>query len=39
MLRKTEDDEDFSKKLGALGDVYINDAFSCSIENKHPYII
>ena len=27
---ETEDDEDFSKKLGALGDVYINDAFSCS---------
>ena len=25
-----EDDEDFSKKLGALGDIYINDAFSCS---------
>ena len=24
------DDEDFSKKLGALGDIYINDAFSCS---------
>ncbi len=27
---ETEDDDDFSKKLGALGDVYINDAFSCS---------
>ena len=27
---ETEDDEDFSKKLGKLGDVYINDAFSCS---------
>tara|TARA_Y200000002_G_scaffold381179_1_gene394500 strand:- start:1228 stop:2418 length:1191 start_codon:yes stop_codon:yes gene_type:complete len=27
---ETEDDEDFSKKLGELGDVYINDAFSCS---------
>ena len=25
-----EDDEDFSKKLGSLGDIYINDAFSCS---------
>ena len=25
-----EDDENFSKKLGALGDIYINDAFSCS---------
>ena len=27
---ETENDEDFSKKLGALGDIYINDAFSCS---------
>ena len=27
---ETEDGEDFSKKLGALGDIYINDAFSCS---------
>ncbi len=27
---ETEDDEDFSKKLGALGDIYVNDAFSCS---------
>ena len=27
---ETEDDEGFSKKLGALGDIYINDAFSCS---------
>tara|TARA_B100000886_G_scaffold297899_1_gene225810 strand:- start:2512 stop:3702 length:1191 start_codon:yes stop_codon:yes gene_type:complete len=27
---ETEDDEIFSKKLGALGDIYINDAFSCS---------
>ena len=25
-----DDDDDFSKKLGSLGDVYINDAFSCS---------
>ena len=25
-----ENDEDFSKKLGSLGDIYINDAFSCS---------
>tara|TARA_B100000963_G_scaffold294163_1_gene264725 strand:- start:4114 stop:5304 length:1191 start_codon:yes stop_codon:yes gene_type:complete len=25
-----EDDENFSKKLSALGDIYINDAFSCS---------
>ena len=23
-------DENFSKKLGSLGDIYINDAFSCS---------
>ena len=29
---KEEDnnDEDFSKKIGSLGDIYINDAFSCS---------
>jgi len=27
---ETDDDHDFSKKLGELGDVYINDAFSCS---------
>ncbi len=27
---ETEDDEEFSKKLGILGDIYINDAFSCS---------
>ena len=27
---ETEDDEDFSKKLGSLADIYINDAFSCS---------
>ena len=27
---ETEDDEEFSKKLGTLGDIYINDAFSCS---------
>ena len=25
-----EDDEGFAKKLGSLGDIYINDAFSCS---------
>ena len=31
---ETEDGQDFSKKLGELGDIYINDAFSCSIENK-----
>ena len=27
---ETEDNENFSKKLGSLGDIYINDAFSCS---------
>ena len=27
---ETENDESFSKKLGSLGDIYINDAFSCS---------
>jgi phosphoglycerate kinase len=27
---ETDNDEDFSKKLGSLGNVYINDAFSCS---------
>ena len=27
---ETLDDRDFAKKLGALGDIYINDAFSCS---------
>ena len=27
---ETEDNEDFSKRLGDLGDIYINDAFSCS---------
>jgi len=27
---ETDDDEDFSKKLASLGDIYINDAFSCS---------
>ena len=27
---ETEDDQDFSKKLGELGDIYVNDAFSCS---------
>jgi len=25
-----EDDDNFSKKLGSLGDIFINDAFSCS---------
>ena len=27
---ETEDDEGLAKKLGSLGDIYINDAFSCS---------
>ena len=27
---ETDDDRDFAKKLGSLGDIYINDAFSCS---------
>ena len=27
---ETENDQGFSKKLGELGDIYINDAFSCS---------
>jgi len=27
---ETENDESFSKKLGELGEIYINDAFSCS---------
>ena len=27
---ETEDDDNFSEKLGSLGDIYINDAFSCS---------
>ena len=27
---EAEDNEDFSKKLASLGDIFINDAFSCS---------
>ena len=27
---ETNNDENFSKKLASLGDIYINDAFSCS---------
>jgi phosphoglycerate kinase len=27
---ETDNDENFSKKLGELGEIYINDAFSCS---------
>ena len=27
---ESTDDENFSKKLGSLGDIYINNAFSCS---------
>ena len=29
-MEETNDDEGFSKKLGTLGDIFINDAFSCS---------
>ena len=32
-----DDDENFSKKLASLGDIYINDAFSCS-HRKHSSI-
>ena len=28
--QETDNDESFSKKLASLGDVYVNDAFSCS---------
>ena len=34
---ETEDDEGFSKKIGNLGDIYINDAFSCS-HRKHASV-
>ena len=34
---ETEDDQGFSKKLGSLGDIYINDAFSCS-HRKHASV-
>ena len=27
---ETKNDEEFSKKLGQLGNIYVNDAFSCS---------
>ena len=27
---ETENDEEFSKKLGEIGEIYVNDAFSCS---------
>ena len=27
---ESDDNKDFAKKLGSLGDIYINDAFSCS---------
>ena len=29
-IEETNNDEKFSKKLASLGDIYINDAFSCS---------
>ncbi len=29
-IEESNNDEGFSKKLGSLGDIYINDAFSCS---------
>ena len=29
-------DEEFSKKISNLGDIYINDAFSVLIELMHP---
>tara|TARA_X000000950_G_scaffold217176_1_gene261342 strand:- start:153 stop:1343 length:1191 start_codon:yes stop_codon:yes gene_type:complete len=32
-----EDDDGFSKKLGSLGDIFINDAFSCS-HRKHASV-
>ncbi len=32
-----EDDDNFSKKLGSLGDIFINDAFSCS-HRKHASV-
>ena len=35
---ETEDDENFSKKLASLGDIYINDAFLVLIENNHQFI-
>ena len=38
-IEETQNDEDFAKKLGALGDIYINDAFHVHIESKHLYII
>ena len=34
---ETEDDDNFSKKLGSLGDIFINDAFSCS-HRKHASV-
>ena len=32
-----DDDDGFSKKLGSLGDIFINDAFSCS-HRKHASV-
>ena len=34
---ESNDDEKFSKKLGSLGDIYINDAFSCSHRKASIY--
>ena len=31
---ETEDDENFSKKWGELGEIYINDAFPCSLRKQ-----
>ena len=35
---ETDDDENFSKKLASLGDIYINDAFSCSHRKQRRFI-
>ena len=36
---ETDNDENFSKKLASLGDIYINDAFSCSHRKQAQFII
>ena len=33
MKKKESNDEHFAKKLASLGEIYINDAFSCSHRN------